>query len=350
MVWLLALALLLGAAPAADATTDFVTLAYHDVADSPGDLDADAVTIQNLAAQFDWLRDQGYRVISIDDVLAAYRGERPLPPRAVLLSFDDGYVSLYTRVFPLLQAFNYPAVFALVGSWIEPPEGTMLGDAAGGPPRSRFVSWDEVREMQRSGLVEIASHSYGLHTEVPGNVEGSRYPAAVARAYGRRGYRTDIVPIQRRPVAATPVRRRPAAPRVALQPVRRAGRAARRLGHRPRLRPAHGTVRGRRRVRRARPGRPDAELGAHRGARGRPPARDGVALRAVQRRRDRGGPGRGHARHADARSRAVRRARPVADRALLPGAESRPEGPGGDPPERRPRWSPCAASACRSTS
>jgi peptidoglycan/xylan/chitin deacetylase (PgdA/CDA1 family) len=53
--------------------------------------------------------------------------------------------------------------------------------------------------MRRSGLVEIASHSYGLHTEVAGNLEGSRYPAAVARAYGRRGYRTDIVPIQRPP-------------------------------------------------------------------------------------------------------------------------------------------------------
>jgi peptidoglycan/xylan/chitin deacetylase (PgdA/CDA1 family) len=199
MAWLLALALLLGAAPAADATTQFVTLAFHDVVDSPGDLAADAITVQNLAAYFDWLRDQGYRVVSIDDVLAAHRGERPLPPRAVLLSFDDGYASIYTRVFPLLQAFSYPAVFAIVGSWIEPPEGTRLGDAAGGPPRARFASWEELREMRRSGLVEIASHTYGLHTEVPGNVEGSRYPAAVARAYGKRGHRTDIVHIVRPP-------------------------------------------------------------------------------------------------------------------------------------------------------
>jgi biofilm PGA synthesis lipoprotein PgaB len=199
MPWLLVLAFLLGVAPPAHAT-EFVTLAYHDVADSPGDLEADAITIQNLAAQFDWLRDQGYRVISIDDVLAAHRGERPLPSRSVLLSFDDGYASFYTRVFPLLQAFSYPAVFAIVGSWVEPPEGTSLGDVAGGPPRSRFVSWEELREMRRSGLVEIASHTYGLHTEVPGNVEGSRYPAAVARAFGKRGgYRTRVVPMVRPP-------------------------------------------------------------------------------------------------------------------------------------------------------
>ncbi len=192
MAWRLVVAFLLGAATAAGATTDFVTFAYHDVADGAGDLEADAVTIQNLAAQFDWLRDRGYRVISIDDVLAAHRGERPLPPRAVLLTFDDGFASSYTRVFPLLQAFNYPAVFAIVGSWVEPPEGTRLGDAAGGPPRQRFVSWDELREMRRSGLVEIASHSYGLHTVVTGNVEGTRYPAAVTHAYMPRSYRGDI--------------------------------------------------------------------------------------------------------------------------------------------------------------
>ncbi len=192
MAWLLVVALVLGAAPAAGATTEFVTLAYHDVSESLGVDETDAVTLRNLATQFDWFRDQGYRVISIDDVLAAHRGERPLPPRAVLLTFDDGYASLYTLVFPLLRAFNYPAVVGIVGSWIEPPEGTRLGDAAGGPPRHRFVSWEELREMRRSGLVEIASHSYGLHTVITGNVEGTRYPAAVTRAYTPRSYRGDI--------------------------------------------------------------------------------------------------------------------------------------------------------------
>jgi poly-beta-1,6-N-acetyl-D-glucosamine N-deacetylase len=186
---LLVAALVLGGAPAVEATTELSVFAYHDVVDDRSQPEYDTITVGELARVFDWLRREGYRVVSIDDVLAAHRGERPLPPRAVLLSFDDGYASFYTRVLPLLQAFDYPAVFAIVGSWIEPPEGAAL---AGGPPRARFVSWDELREIHRSGRVEIASHSYALHTTVLANVEGSQYPAAVARAYGRRGSRITI--------------------------------------------------------------------------------------------------------------------------------------------------------------
>ncbi|NBW63906.1 MAG: hypothetical protein EBR33_12480 [Synechococcaceae bacterium WB4_1_0192] len=44
-------------------------------------------------------------------------GKQPLPRKAVLLTFDDGYLSLYTRVFPLLLAYRIPAVAALVGEW-----------------------------------------------------------------------------------------------------------------------------------------------------------------------------------------------------------------------------------------
>jgi biofilm PGA synthesis lipoprotein PgaB len=48
--------------------------------------------------------------------------EKTLPPKAVLLSFDDGYSSFYTRVWPLLQAWNVPALWAPVGSWVDTPE------------------------------------------------------------------------------------------------------------------------------------------------------------------------------------------------------------------------------------
>ena len=104
---------------------------------------------------------------------------RRLPDKAILLTFDDGYESLYTRVFPLLKAYHYPAVAALVGSWMEDePDGTVLyGDRK--VPRSNFVSWDEAREMQASGLVEFASHGYDLHRGVQG--QSARQPDAGCR-------------------------------------------------------------------------------------------------------------------------------------------------------------------------
>ncbi len=161
---------------------DLVVLCYHDVQQSLNDPEGMAVTQDSLVAQFVWLREQGFVPVSIDDLLAARQG-RPLPEKPVLLTFDDGYASFYTRVFPLLKAFNYPAVVALVGSWLEAGAGEMVAYGDVLVPRERFLSWEQIRELDGSGLVEIASHSYALHQGVLANPQGNRQPAMTARRY-----------------------------------------------------------------------------------------------------------------------------------------------------------------------
>jgi peptidoglycan/xylan/chitin deacetylase (PgdA/CDA1 family) len=160
-----------------------VAIAFHDVVDDPADLDTDAVTTRTFVQFLDWLKGTGWEAISLDDVSAAARGVRRLPDKAILLTFDDGFRSLYTRVYPLLKAYRYPAVAALVGSWMEDaPDGTVLyGDKR--VPRTNFVSWAEVREMEASGLIEFASHSYDLHRGVRANPQGNISPAAITWRY-----------------------------------------------------------------------------------------------------------------------------------------------------------------------
>lgn len=182
----------------ASATTDFAVLAYHDIVDDPGSLPYDAITTRNLAMHFDWLRANGYRIISLDDILAAQWGERPLPPRAVLLTFDDGYRSFYTRAFPLLRAFNYPAVFSVVGSFLDVPPRAQVRYGTALTAREDFVTWGQLREMQRSGLVEVGSHTYGLHTTAYANPQGGELPAAIGRTFIRRTPRAPIVDRSRR--------------------------------------------------------------------------------------------------------------------------------------------------------
>ncbi len=172
-----------GAANAQPTGQRFVSIAFHDVDDRVDQLDTDAVTSKGLAQFFDWLKGAGWTAISLDDVAAAASGRRPLPDKAILISFDDGYKSLYTRVFPLLKVYRFPVVAALVGSWMEDrPDGTVLyGDRV--VPRSNFITWSEAREMQASGLVEMASHSYNLHRGVLANPQGNNIPAAITWKY-----------------------------------------------------------------------------------------------------------------------------------------------------------------------
>src|SRR5215475_8399105 len=101
---LLLTVLLLCLPAAAMAASTFRVLCYHDVQeDVRTKPDPYSVDTAELVSQFSWLKENGYRVVSFDDVLAAHDGRRPLPDKAVLLTFDDGYRSVYTRVFPLLR-------------------------------------------------------------------------------------------------------------------------------------------------------------------------------------------------------------------------------------------------------
>jgi biofilm PGA synthesis lipoprotein PgaB len=189
---------LLAAAPLAAVTpapppaggTQFAAIAFHDVVDRRDQLTPDAVTAQSLVDFFDWLKADGWTPVSLSAIEAAGRGGPPLPPKAILLSFDDGYRSFHDRVYPLLLAYGYPAMLAVVSSWLDVPEGGKV-DYGGTPmPRAAFVSWDQIRRMQASGLVEIASHSHDMHTVVRSTPQGNSGPAArswaVDPATGRR--------------------------------------------------------------------------------------------------------------------------------------------------------------------
>jgi len=168
---------------------EFVAVALHDVVDHARDLDADGMTTDRLVAFLEWLAGNGFTAITLDDIERARTGQRPLPARAILLTADDGYRSLYTRIYPLAMAYRMPVVAGLVVSWLDtgPSEIVRYGDLD--VPRSNFISWDEAREMQASGWIEFASHSHALHGTVIGNPQGNPLPAAVTRQYdGSTGY------------------------------------------------------------------------------------------------------------------------------------------------------------------
>lgn len=165
----------------------FVTLCYHDVVPEKTDsvvADAMPVWISNLADQFEWLRDNGYTVIGVDDVLAFRRGEKALPERSVLLTFDDGLASFRRFVYPLLKAHNYKALLALETTWLETPEDdpVVYGESTF-LPRSYFMAWSEIKEMADSGLVELASHSHNLHRPHSSMPFAPRQPAAASLEY-----------------------------------------------------------------------------------------------------------------------------------------------------------------------
>lgn len=164
--------------------TTFISICYHNVEDDDPDQTFMGVSTARMVAQINWFKQNGYHPVSLDEILAAKNGGKPLPDKALLLTFDDGYTSFYTHVYPVLKAHEFPSVFAVVGAWLEkghPDDLVDYGDKQ--LPRSAFVTTAQLREMADSGLVEIASHSNNLHRGILANPQGNVQPAAITREY-----------------------------------------------------------------------------------------------------------------------------------------------------------------------
>ncbi|MBU3847886.1 MAG: polysaccharide deacetylase family protein, partial [Candidatus Acinetobacter avistercoris] len=100
--------------------SSFIGLTFHDVRDDvlkQGDKDVYAVSTQNLVQFFEWIKESPWRPISLQEIAEAKKNGTPLPENAVVISFDDGALSGYTHVYPLVQQYKIPVVFAIVTSW-----------------------------------------------------------------------------------------------------------------------------------------------------------------------------------------------------------------------------------------
>jgi len=88
---------------------------------------------------------EGYTFVSIDRVIDYKNGVKGLPEKCVVLTFDDGYMSNYTYIYPILKKYNIPATIFIIGDMVGAPN---------------HFDWETAKEMNDEGLVKIHSHGH----------------------------------------------------------------------------------------------------------------------------------------------------------------------------------------------
>ncbi|MBX5443869.1 polysaccharide deacetylase family protein [Sphaerobacter sp.] len=130
-------------------------LMYHYVRPDPGPGDPIgrdlSVSPERFAEQMAWLAQEGYTPITLGELADVRARRRALPPKPIVLTFDDGYRDFYTTAFPVLRQYGFKAtLFVITGVVGQEP----------------YVTWDMIAEIDRSGLVEIGSHTVS-HNQLP---------------------------------------------------------------------------------------------------------------------------------------------------------------------------------------
>lgn len=123
------------------ADSGMIALYHHVATDTPP---STSISPTDFRAHLDYLRDNGFNVIALDTMLEAITAGRELPDKAVALTFDDGYISIYETAFPMLQEYGFPfTLFLSTGP---------INDS-----QRNYMNWEQVKEMADAGVI-IANH------------------------------------------------------------------------------------------------------------------------------------------------------------------------------------------------
>lgn len=119
-------------------------LTYHNIDPVPGSM---TISPAKLEAQLQWIKDHGYTVIPLQELVAYLRGESSsIPEKSIVITADDGKKSVYTHMLPLVRKYKVPVTLFVYPSSISNAEYAM--------------TWNELKKLQTTGLFDIQGHTY----------------------------------------------------------------------------------------------------------------------------------------------------------------------------------------------
>ncbi len=127
-------------------------LSYHGISDRPDT--PYTVASADFGRQMAYLAEHS-TPLPVDEMVQRLTTGEALPPRAVAVTFDDGYRDAYTHVYPILQRHGIPATVFLPVAFLDGGRSEAAAERLG---RADFLTWDQVLEMSRGGV------TFGSHT------------------------------------------------------------------------------------------------------------------------------------------------------------------------------------------
>ncbi len=134
-------------------------LMYHSVGYNNRVQSPYILTPEVFEEDMKWLSDHGYTAVFVSDLVHYVLHKTALPDKPVVITLDDGFLNNRTYVLPILEKYGMRAVISVVGSFCE--DFSLHPDP---DPSYAYLTWEDVSDLARSGLVEIGNHTYNMHS------------------------------------------------------------------------------------------------------------------------------------------------------------------------------------------
>ncbi len=165
---------------------------YHSITTPQKKTSKYVISSQQFEEDLKYIKAEGYTTITMQQLIDFVHDEADLPEKPILLSFDDGYYNNYCYAYPLLQKYQMSAVISIIGKYTD-----LYSENEEYNPNYSHITWDNIREMEASGLVEIQNHSYNMHTNTEGR-NGTKKKKGESREVYRSTLEGDLMKLQER--------------------------------------------------------------------------------------------------------------------------------------------------------
>ena len=143
----------------AEETVNLPILMYHSVLKDESKTGKYVITPQSIEEDLKYLKERGYTGVSASDVINYVIHDGTLPDKPYLITLDDGCYNNLTYVLPLLEKYDAYAVISIVGSYSE-----SFSESGDVNSAYSYLRWEDIKKLNNSGRVEIANHSYDMHS------------------------------------------------------------------------------------------------------------------------------------------------------------------------------------------
>lgn len=140
---------------------------YHHITVNEAKAGDYTVTEQEFISDLQYIKDNGYTTVTIEDISNYVNGKSDLPDKPIMITFDDGFESFYSIAYPILKENNMRAVVSVIGSVTEKYSAINDHNIS-----YSNMTWSEINEMRQSGLIEFQNHSYNMHSCKSGERKG----------------------------------------------------------------------------------------------------------------------------------------------------------------------------------
>lgn len=170
--------------------TDVPIIMYHSLTERSND--KWTLPPSEFEKDLAYLKENGYNAVFVSELVAFVEGSADLPENPIVITFDDCYYNNYEYALPLLEQYDMKMTLSVIGSYTE--EFSEVEDQN---VDYAHLSWEALAEMQASRRVELANHTWGLHTHEKGRDGCCRIAGEELEAY-RRVFTEDVGRLQKR--------------------------------------------------------------------------------------------------------------------------------------------------------